>query len=98
MKYSRFEDLPVWNAGVEFALAIFEFIEKNDSLFRGLGDVRSQLQRAAISVSNNVAEGFERGTTAELISFLYIAKGSSGESRSMLCMCERVPRFAESQI
>lgn len=94
MKYSHFEDLPVWNAEVEFALAVFEFIEKHDGPFRGLGDVRNQLQRAAVSVSNNIAEGFERGTTAELVNFLYIAKGSSGESRSMLCLCERAARFA----
>src|SRR5439155_4309697 len=39
---------------------------------------------AALSVSNNVAEGFERGTTNELLAFLYIARGSAGEVRSML--------------
>ncbi len=89
----RFEDLPVWNAAVEFALAVFEFTEEKRELFRGLGDTKNQLERAAISISNNIAEGFERGTTTELINFLYIAKGSSGESRSMICLCERVRRF-----
>jgi four helix bundle protein len=44
------------------------------------------LDRAALSVSNNIAEGFERGTTNELIQFLYIARGSSGEVRSMLML------------
>jgi len=48
---------------------------------RGL---RDQLECAALSVSNNVAEGFERGTTKELLAFLYIARGSAGEGRSML--------------
>src|SRR5689334_18741633 len=93
MRYTRFEDLPVWQAAIEFALNIFEFTEKTEKLFRGLGDTKNQLERAAISISNNTAEGFERGTTAELINFLYIAKGSAGESRSMLCLCERVKRF-----
>jgi len=51
------------------------------------------LQRAALSVSNNVAEGFERGTTQELLTFLYIARGSAGEVRSMLCLLERRERF-----
>ncbi len=91
MKYSRFEDLPVWQAAIDFALKIFAFTNKAD--FRGLGDTRGQLERAATSISNNIAEGFERGTNSELIHFLYISKGSSGECRSMLCLCERVSRF-----
>jgi four helix bundle protein len=58
------------------------------------------LERAAVFVSNNVAEGFERGTTQELLTFLYIARGSAGEVRSMLCLMERLGRFAhlKSQI
>jgi four helix bundle protein len=46
--------------------------------------LRDQLERAALSVSNNIAEGFERGSTNELLAFLYIARGSAGEVRSML--------------
>jgi four helix bundle protein len=91
MKYSSFEELPVWKAAVEFALDVFDFTNRSD--FRGLGDTKNQLERAARSISNNIAEGFERGTTNELITFLYIAKGSSGECRSMLRLSERVPRF-----
>ena len=93
MRYSRFKELPVWQAAIEFALKVFEFTERNNGLFRGLGDTKNQLERAALSISNNIAEGFERGATSELIYFLYIAKGSAGESRSMLCLCERVKRF-----
>jgi len=44
-------------------------------------------------VSNNIAEGFERGTTHELLASIYIARGSAGEVRSMLCFLERRPRF-----
>ena len=93
MRYNRFEELPVWKAAIEFALKVFEFTEEAEKLFRGLGDTKNQLERATLSISNNIAEGFERGTTAELIYFLYIAKGSAGESRSMLCLCENVKRF-----
>jgi len=71
MKYSRFEDLPVWKAAIELALAIFEFAEKAKEQFRGLGDTKNQLERASLSISNNIAEGFERGTTVELIQYLY---------------------------
>ena len=92
MKYSTFEELPVWKAAIEFALKVFEFTNKAD--FRGLGDTKNQLERSALSISNNIAEGFERGTTAELIHFLYIARGSAGESRSMLRLCEGIPKFS----
>ena len=91
MKYSSFEELPVWKASIEFALDIFDFTNRAD--FRGLGDTKGQLERSALSISNNIAEGFERGTTNELITFLYISKGSCGESRSILRLCERVPKF-----
>ena len=46
-----------------------------------------------VSVSNNIAEGFERGTTQELLTFLYIARGFAGEVRSMLCLFERLGVF-----
>ncbi|MFG0330162.1 MAG: four helix bundle protein [Phycisphaerales bacterium] len=87
--YSRFEDLPVWQAAIELGLGIFALTE--DPQLARRGDLRSQLRRAALSVSNNVAEGFERGTTNELLSFLYIARGSSAETRSMLCFAEQLP-------
>jgi four helix bundle protein len=92
VKYSRFEELPVWNAAIAFSLKVFELTEKAD--FRGLGDIKNQLERAALSISNNIAEGFERGTTTELIQFLYIARGSAGETRSMLRLCEAQERFS----
>lgn len=57
--------------------------------------MRDQIERAAVSVSNNIAEGFERGTTQELLTFLYIARGSAGEVRSMLCLIEGIPEFAD---
>ena len=61
--------------------------------FRGHRSLRDQIERAAVSVSNNIAEGFERGTTQELITFLYIARGSAGEVRSMLLLLERLEPF-----
>ena len=91
MKYTDFDDLPVWKAAIEFALGVFEFTDRAD--FRGSGDTKNQLERAAVSISNNIAEGFERGANKELIYFLYISKGSAGECRSMLRLCESPSRF-----
>ncbi len=91
MNYKRFEDLPVWNAAIDLAVEIYAVTEQNH--FRRRRSLRDQIERAAVSVSNNIAEGFERGTNNELLAFLYIARGSAGEVRSMLCLLERIPAF-----
>jgi four helix bundle protein len=91
MKYKHFEEVPVWNAGVDLTVKVFEVTE--DRAFRGRGDIANQIQRAALSVPNNIAEGFERGTTPELLQFLYYAKGSAGEVRSICHVLERMEPF-----
>ena len=93
MGYKRFEELPVWQASVELALATYAMTAQ--SAFRRQRSLRDQLERAALSVSNNIAEGFERGTNQELLTFLYIARGSAGETRSMLCLLERMAAFRD---
>src|SRR5689334_22797039 len=91
MRYSRFEDLPAWNSAIDLAVHTYELTSKPE--FDSRYSLRDQLERAAVSVSNNVAEGFERGTNKELLSFLYISRGSAGEVRSMLCLLDRIPTF-----
>jgi len=91
MTYDRFEDLPVWQEAIRLAEGIYDLTERHVKIFSY--SLRDQLERAALSVSNNTAEGFERGTTNELLAFLYIARGSAGEVRSMLCFIERRPAF-----
>lgn len=92
MTYKRFEDLPVWKEAIGLAEKIYALTE--DPAFAKQRSLQDQLERATVSISNNVAEGFERGTTQELLTFIYIARGSAGEVRSMLCLMERLPRFA----
>ena len=65
--------------------------------FRRQRTLRDQFERAVLSISNNIAEGFERGTNQELLTFLYIARGSAAETRSMLCLLERMPNFSVLQ-
>jgi len=93
MRYTRFEDLPVWNTAIDLAVQVYTLTERLQ--FRRRRSLRDQIERAAVSVSNNIAEGFERGTNNELLSFLYIARGSAGEVRSMLCLLERLPAFRD---
>ena len=91
MKYNRFEELPVWNHAIEFAVKVFELTALPE--FKPYRSIRDQIERAAMSISNNIAEGFERGTTPEVLTFLYIARGSAGECRSVLSLMERLPAF-----
>lgn len=93
MKYRRFEELPVWLAASDLFARVDALCEHAQVTRRG--DLADQLHRAALSVSNNIAEGFELGTTQQLLSHLYIARGSAGEVRSMLCQMERLGRFSD---
>lgn len=91
--YKRFEDLPAWQEAIKLAEGCEDFII--DAKDRITWSKRDQIDRASLSVSNNIAEGFERGTTNELLAFIYIARGSAGEVRSMLCFFERRPRLRD---
>lgn len=83
MKIERFEDLIAWQKGRELNREIFkEFKSIRDFTFR------DQLLRASLSVTNNIAEGFERGSNKELRQFLIISRGSAAEVRSMLYIAQ----------
>ena len=88
MKYKRFEELPVWQAALDLAAEMYSMTAKPQ--FKNRYGLHDQIERAAVSVSNNIPEGFERGTNQELPTFLYIARGSAGEVRSMLCLLQRI--------
>jgi four helix bundle protein len=93
MKYSRFEELPVWKDAIDLAVRVFALTSR--PVFSRYSSVRDQIERASMSISNNIAEGFERGTTQETLTFLYISRGSAGETRSVLCLCERLPGLSD---
>ncbi|MFH0755159.1 MAG: four helix bundle protein [bacterium] len=79
MTIEKFEDIISWQKSKELAFLIYAILKDNRDF-----SFRDQIQRAIISISNNIAEGFERKSNKELKQFLYIAKGSCGEVRSML--------------
>ncbi|TKJ43982.1 four helix bundle protein [candidate division TA06 bacterium B3_TA06] len=82
MKIKRFEDLEVWQLARKLVNQIYE-ISKKTKLSKDFG-LRNQIQRSAVSIMSNIAEGFERKSKKEFIQFLSIAKASSGELRSKL--------------
>jgi len=81
-KIESFEDLLVWQKGMEVVKQVY-LISKQGELGRDFA-LRDQLRRAAISISTNIAEGFERASRKEYVNFLNFAKGSTGEVRSLL--------------
>ena len=78
----HFENLRVWQNSRSFVNAIYDMMQDN----RDWG-FRDQIQRAAVSIMNNISEGYESGSDAKYINFLNIAKGSCSEVRSMLYLC-----------
>lgn len=90
-KYQHFEELPVWQEAKRLYTAVLDLLEEpNVPPSPGF---RNQLDRAALSVSNNIAEGFERATTNELQAFIAIARGSAGEVRSMMAVVQDRPKL-----
>ena len=79
MRINNFEEIISWQKAKELNLVIYDY-------FRSCKDFafRDQIQRASVSIMNNIAEGFERHGNKEFKNFLYISKGSCAEVRSML--------------
>lgn len=82
MSSRKFESLTVWQNSRSFVNTIYDMMEDNKDW-----GFRDQIQRAAVSIMNNIAEGFESGSDAKYINFLNISKGSCSEVRSMLYLC-----------
>lgn len=87
-KYTSFEDFEVYKDTLEFTIKIFEVLQ--EERFKKEWAFTDQLKRATLSISNNIAEGFERETDKELIRFLYFSKGSAGEVRNIINVLKEV--------
>ena len=85
MAYQSFEDLAVWQRGCRLTVDIFKNFAncKNFSF-------KDQIQRAALSIPSNIAEGSERGSSKDFAHFLNIAKGSCGELRTQLYIARKL--------
>jgi len=85
MAVQKFEDLIVWQKAQELAVTVYNnFDGCNDFGFR------DQIRRASVSVSNNIAEGFERSSNADFSKFLYYSLSSNSEVRSMIYLSVRL--------
>ncbi len=79
MKAEKFEDLLVWQFARKLTVEIYRLFEHSKKYY-----YKDQINRASLSIMNNIAEGFERRSNKDFKQFLFFAKGSSGEVRSML--------------
>jgi len=95
-KFSSFEEIISWQKARELNKDIYNITNKNNSFSKDYG-LRDQIRRSSISISSNIAEGFERETTKEFIRFLYIAKASSGEFRSQLYLAFDLDYISEDE-
>jgi four helix bundle protein len=80
MKVTRFEDLEIWRLSKDLYKFVFK-ITSEEPFCRDF-KLRDQIRASSGSVSDNIAEGFERGGNKEFIQFLSVAKGSCGETRN----------------
>ena len=92
MRITRFEEVRAWQEARELAKYVYGVAKTCPDY-----GFRDQIQRAAVSVMNNIAEGFERNSDKEFKQFLYIAKGSCGEVRSMVYLALDLKYISEKQ-
>lgn len=85
MAYGSFEDLEVWQRACRLAVELHLVLKECKDY-----GLRDQMNRAAVSVASNIAEGAERGSLADYIRFLYIAKGSAAELRTQLYIAAKL--------
>ena len=84
----RFEELEVWQVSRDLAKGIYRAARSQD--LQNDYALLNQMKRSVVSISSNIAEGFERGTRKQHIEYVYIAKGSAGELRSQVIIAREV--------
>jgi len=91
MAYQSFEDLEVWQRGCRLSVAVFQTFESCRRF-----SLKDQIERAGLSISSNIAEGAERGSTKDFAHFLNFSKGSCGELRTQLYIARKLKLLAKS--
>lgn len=94
-KIEKFEDIVVWQKATELCISIYS-ITNNEFLSKDY-NLKNQLRKSALSISSNIAEGFERGSNLQFIYFLAIAKASTAELRSQLFISKSLNFITENE-
>lgn len=92
MTFVKFEDIIAWQKAQDLCVEVYlVFQNTNDFGFK------NQIQKASLSISNNIAEGYDRMSDKEFVKFLYIALGSCSEVKSMLYLSNRLNYITKIQ-
>jgi four helix bundle protein len=94
--FKKFEDMEVWKRACKLAVDIYKLTNQSE-LQKDWG-LRDQIRRSAISISSNIAEGFERNSNTEFKRFLLISKGSCGELRSQLYILKALSLLPKQEV
>ena len=86
----NFEELSVWQEACKLAVEVYTVLNKSND-----NGLKSQMQRAVVSIASNIAEGAERQSNKEFIQFLYIAKGSCAELRTQLYIAVKIQQITK---
>jgi four helix bundle protein len=92
MSYQSFEDLQVWQKACRLCVEIYRIFENCKTYA-----IRDQVQRAALSIPSNIAEGHERNSKKEFLRFLHIAQGSCGELRTQIYIARKLDLLTKEQ-
>ena len=92
-KFQKFEDLDIWKIAVSIAVEVYLLCDAEP--LKSDWGMKDQIRRAACSMSDNIAEGFEYNNNPDFIRFLNYAKGSSGEFRNKLVILFRAGKIDE---
>jgi four helix bundle protein len=92
MVIKRFEDLIAWQKAQDLAVHIYAMSEAMRDY-----EFKNQIRSAVVSISNNIAEGFDRSSDADFSRILYIAEGSNSETKSMLYLAVRLKNINEEK-
>lgn len=95
MMVNSFEELQIWKKAIEIGVKIYQLADQ--SPLKNDYKSRDQLIGSAVSISNNIAEGFEYNSRVQFIKFLGYAKGSAGELRSQLALLVEVNRVPKEE-
>ncbi len=87
MKFKNFEDIIAWQKAQDLAVEIYQHFGNSKDW-----GYKNQICRAAVSISNNITEGFDLQSSKQFVNFLYTARGSAAEVRSMLYLAERLEK------
>ncbi len=95
MQWTSYRDLIVWQKSMDLATEVYRIMKLMPSS-ESIGLI-SQMQRAAVSIPSNIAEGFGRNNNKEFVRFLMIANGSKSELQTQLLLCEKIGYLTREQ-